>query len=588
MQLRHRYRVRIEIQAPVKSTPYEPNWFRAVSTVHRRVGLKRATPDAHDNQTIRRQSLFQSRRDLVEAVDHHSSRAEGFCDLHVHRAEFDARFPTILAISRNRTRSYATSIQTGCTRSQFSRTAVSSSTAEKRNPPWPDTGQFAALKAGDGVGRFGASRIWRAINGTGVPASPDWYRISMTEHEIDGQRIWQQCPRPTLKGGVRQFREARLRIVIAIGSMVLIAAILLDAFEAVLLPRRVSRGYPFLRLFYRYTWRAWRRIAMLAPSSRNHESTLGIFGPLALLVLYVAWATGLVMSFGLLHWALQTPLTGGGLSPSLGTCLYFSGTTFFTLGYGDATPTGGLGRFLAVLESGLGFGFLAMVIGYHPVLAQAFSRREIVISLLDARGGSPPSAAQILIRGARPSPDAMTSDFRNWETWCAELLESCLSFPMLAYYRSQHDNQSWLAALTAILDTCALAICRTDDPGQHQARLTFAIARHAAVDLTLIFRITPAAPEPERIGPGCFDELKELLNAAGIPLGDDPKVELRLAELRKMYEPFVNGLSRYFLLPLPEFNRRRPTADNWQTSAWMPPTRGILDLPIVERGDHFE
>lgn len=80
------------------------------------------------------------------------------------------------------------------------------------------------------------------------------------------------------------------------------------------------------------------------------------------------------------------------------TYLYFSGTTFFTLGYGDLVPTGAMGRVLSVAEAGIGFGFLAVVISYLPVLYQAFSRREIIISLLDARAGSPPSAGELLRR----------------------------------------------------------------------------------------------------------------------------------------------------------------------------------------------
>jgi hypothetical protein len=378
-----------------------------------------------------------------------------------------------------------------------------------------------------------------------------------------------------------------VRLVVGLASLVVIFAILLDAFEAVLLPRRVSHGYRFLRFFYRHAWRGWRRIVGLISSPRRRETVLSVFGPLALLVLYCSWAGGLVAAFGLLHWALQTPITVDG-APLAGTYIYFSGTTFFTLGYGDLTPTGSLGRLLAVVESGLGFGFLAMIIGYHPVLTQAFSKREIVISLLDARGGSPPTAAQILMRRGLKGAQAMDSDLALWETWAAELLESCLSFPMLAYYRSQHDNQSWLTALTAILDTCALQICGTGQCNQQQARLTFAIARHAAVDLTLVFKIAPVAPEPDRLGRESFDKLKEILGAAGVPLADEAKTELKLAELRGMYEPFVNGLARYFLLRLPEFVPSRPTADNWQTSAWMPRTPGLLDLPSVERGEHFE
>lgn len=380
-----------------------------------------------------------------------------------------------------------------------------------------------------------------------------------------------------------------MHFIIGLGSVFVIGAILLDAFEAVLLPRRVTHGYRFIRFFYRNSWRGWRRLVNLIPSSRQRETMLSLFGPLALIVLIGLWASGLVVSFGLLHWALQTPMNPAGTPANLESDLYFSGTTFFTLGYGDLTPSGRLGRFLAVAESGLGFGFLAMIIGYHPVLTQAFSKREIVISLLDARGSSPPTAAQILARCRGPHADqSMIANMMTWESWSAELLESSLSFPMLAYYRSQHDNQSWLAALTVILDTCALKICATGQSCQQQALLTFAIARHAAVDLTLVFKITPAPIEHDRLGPDALNQLKQLLSNVDNPLPEGERSELKLAELRAMYEPFVNGLAQYFLFRLPEFVASQPTADNWQTSAWMPRTPGLLDLPNVERGDHFE
>ncbi len=381
-----------------------------------------------------------------------------------------------------------------------------------------------------------------------------------------------------------------MHFIVGLGSLLLILAVLNDAFEAVLLPRRVTHGYRFLRFFYRCTWRGWRRMVtsryVIAP---RRESLLSLFGPLALLVLFIAWAIGLILAFALLHWSLQTPMWAAGVAPSMRTYLYFSGVTFFTLGYGDITPAGDLGRFLAVVESGLGFGFLAMIISYHPVLTQAFSHREIVISLLDSRGGSPPTAAQILIRSRNSQQSgSLGFDLAVWETWSAELLENCLSFPMLAYYRSQHDNQSWLAALTAILDTCALEICGVCDDNHHQARLTFAIARHAAVDLTLIFKITPVPPQPDRLAPESLHSLKEILHAEGITFPEGTETETKLAALRGMYEPFVNGLAGYFLFKLPDFFPARRTADNWQTSSWMPRTPGIKELQGLEQGEHFE
>ena len=146
-------------------------------------------------------------------------------------------------------------------------------------------------------------------------------------------------------------------------------------------------------------------------------------------------------------------------------CISSSGTTFFTLGYGDLVPTGTWGRALSVAEAGIGFGFLAVMISYLPVLYQAFSRREVTISMLDARAGSPPTAGEFLRRiGEAPCPAARRFVGRtlltDWERWAAEVLESHLSYPVLSYYRSQHDNQSWLATLTMILDTSSLADCR--------------------------------------------------------------------------------------------------------------------------------
>ena len=212
-----------------------------------------------------------------------------------------------------------------------------------------------------------------------------------------------------------------------------------------------------------------------------------------------------------------------------------------------------------------------------------------MISLLDARGGSPPTAGQILHRSRSSNQAAaLVADMAVWEAWCGELLEGCLSFPVLAYYRSQHDNQSWLAALTAMLDTCALEICGASETNQYQARLTFAIARHAAVDLTLIFKITPVPPESDRLGSESLQKLVALLETTGLHAPVDPATIAKLAELRRMYEPFVNGLSQYFLMRMPDFSPARPTADNWQTSAWMPRTPGIMELPNLERGDHFE
>ncbi len=379
-----------------------------------------------------------------------------------------------------------------------------------------------------------------------------------------------------------------MNIALALACVLVILIVLFDGFEAMVLPRRITHPLRPARLFYRVTWSVWRFTARRFPAGRWRQTFLSWFGPFSALSLFAGWVIVLVFAFGLLHWSLGTPLHDEGQA-DLPTYLYFSGVTFFTLGYGDVTPVHGLGRALAVVEAGMGFGFIAVIIGYLPVLYQAFSRREVTISLLDARAGSPPTAAELLRRLAQAKSWSAVDPFLGeWERWAAELLESHLSFPVLSYYRSQHDNQSWLAALTAILDTCAILMVGARGCNTYQAQLTFAMARHAVVDLALVFQRPPVAPTPDRLPPADLAKLRALLHAAGLSLEEGTDTAERLAELRAMYEPFVNALAIHFLFAVPPILPVKPPVDNWQTSAWTRRTPGIDRLPVGRGEDeHF-
>lgn len=364
-----------------------------------------------------------------------------------------------------------------------------------------------------------------------------------------------------------------MSILIVIAGSVVIAIILWDAFEAIILPRRVMRRVRLTRLFYLYTWMVLSALARRMRSVKRREKYLGVFGPLSLIMLLSLWAVGLIFSFAMINWALETQLAvpAGAHAPptSFGTYLYMSGVTFFTLGFGDVVPLGRLGRILAVMEAGMGFGFLAIVIGYLPVLYQAFSRREVNISLLDARAGSPSSAGELLRRHAEcGGMRELTELLRDWERWSAELMESHLSYPVLTYFRSQHDNQSWLSALTTILDTCAFVLSEIKGGPAWQARLTFAIARHAVVDLSQIFNIPPEAPRHERLPHEDLLHLRRVLSAYNVQLRHGEESNPRLTELRRMYEPYVNSLSRALLMQLPPWTAAAKKTDNWQTSAY--------------------
>jgi hypothetical protein len=360
-----------------------------------------------------------------------------------------------------------------------------------------------------------------------------------------------------------------MHVAAIIAGAVIILSVLLDAFETVVLPRRVRRLFRISTWFYRNTWRPWARLASHVPSQNRRESFLGYFGPLSLIVLLGLWACSLIFGFALLQFGGGEHLFTGNQPITFGLLLYHSGETFFTLGYGDIVPASGFSRALSVGEAFMGFAFLGVVIGYLPTIYSAFSLREIEISLLDARAGSPPSAAELLSRAAT-STDQRTLDqlFRDWERWAAQVLESHLSYPVLSFYRSQHSNQSWLGALVVILDAASLVIAGIDGVNTEQARWTFKMARHAVVDLSQVVRARYDPEVPDRLLPDDLTLIRTQLAAKGLRLRTDPEAESKLAQLRQQYEAYAIAMARNLYITLPPWIRRDQIRDNWQAGPW--------------------
>jgi len=381
-------------------------------------------------------------------------------------------------------------------------------------------------------------------------------------------------------------------IACLIFGIVLLLVVLWETFETIVLPRRVTRHFRLTRLFYRMTWQPWRFIARRIQKKKTREAMYSYYGPLSLLLLMAFWALGMVIGFALIHFGDGARFNGALLPSRLGNALYISGTTFFTLGLGDITPATPLGRFVTVFEAGLGFGFLALVIGYFPVLYQSFSRRETTITLLDARAGSPPTAFELLRRhlfSGTLHVDALTDVLRTWENLAADMMESHPSYPVLAYFRSQHDNQSWIGALTAVLDVCALSMVGLEGMCQYQARMTFAIARHTVVDLSQVFS---ARPQTEQSSNRLSDDdllfIRKELAGSGFNLTLSDGDHAELTRIRAQYEPYAIALAEYlgFVLP-PWVKRDAPGKDNWQTTAWQLQQTHTARQPAGVPDDHF-
>jgi hypothetical protein len=372
-------------------------------------------------------------------------------------------------------------------------------------------------------------------------------------------------------------------------GVALFLIVIWDAFEAIILPRRVTRRFRLTRLFYRATWRSWKFAVRFVPSKKSREALLGFYGPISLLFLIGVWAVGLVLGFALMQYGAGSALILTGAPPRFSTDLYFSGTTFFTLGLGDIVPRSGLARALVVTEAGFGFGFLAAIIGYLPFIYGSFSNREVNISLLDSRAGTPPTAGELLRRHSYTQGlDALRELLKDWERWSAELMESHLSYPVLAYFRSQHDNQSWISSLTAILDTCALVMAGVEGACKRQAELTFAIARHAVVDLSQVFLTAPRPLAHDRLPPEELRRIRDVLAQHGLRLLDGAEADRRLAELRDMYEPYIYALAVYLNQSLPPWIPQKKGKDNWQTTAWGQ-AAGLVEkeAAVVHHDEHF-
>ncbi len=362
-----------------------------------------------------------------------------------------------------------------------------------------------------------------------------------------------------------------------IAGLVLMVIVLQDAFEVMLLPRRVKRRWRLVRLYFRGTWAIWSALARTTHTTSRRERFLSIYGPMAMMFLFGLWAGTLIVSFGLIEWSVQAA-HGGRVISDLGEQLYMSGVTFFTLGYGDVVPHTALGRVVVVFEAGTGFGLMAVVIGYLPVLYQLFSRREAHVIQLDGRAGSPPTAVEILKRHAESGGlEDLDELLRTWEIWGADLLESHLSYPMLAYYRSQHDDQSWLGALAAIMDVCTLVLIGVADVKPLQARMTFAMARHVVVEMARSLNVSVSkSPSLDRMGEGGMEPMLSAFADANLTWNGGSEAEAVLTGVRATYEPMLLALADYLLISLPGWIAPEDQVDHWERGP-----RGIIARRLI-------
>jgi hypothetical protein len=322
--------------------------------------------------------------------------------------------------------------------------------------------------------------------------------------------------------------------------------ILNDVFQSVVVPRSTPARYRLTRWVVRPGWRAWRVIGLRTHSSGARERILGVFAPLVVVVLLLLWLSGLAVGYGLIFYGLRAQLHPA--VQDFPTALYFAGTSVLTIGFGDFVATSGVARVLALIAGGTGLGTIALAISFLFSLYGSFQRREILIVTLDARAGAPPSGVNLLETMAKLGMiDDLPSFFGEWEKWAAEVLDSHLAYPVLAYFRSSHDNESWVSALGAVLDATTLVLTTVVDGPRGPAKMMFAMGTHLVEDLARFFRIErDHDPGVERYE---FDQARERLATAGWSLLGPEESWVAFSSLRAQYAVALNNMAKWWTAP---------------------------------------
>ncbi len=343
-----------------------------------------------------------------------------------------------------------------------------------------------------------------------------------------------------------------VNVLFILAGILIAAWIGWDVFQTVVVPRPTPTRVRLARYLTRGMWRLWRIRANRARTPLAREKMLGAFAPLLVLVLVGSWVVGFIIGYGLILYGLRAEVLN---EPDLGTALYQAGITVLTIGYGDVIAKGALSRMTELAAAGTGLGTVALGITYLFSLYGSFQRREQLVTTLDARAGAPPSGVSMLETFARLDLwDDLPRFLGEWENWCAQVLDSHVAYPILMFFRSSHDNESWVSALGAVLDAGTLLVTsvvvgpKDQRVPTGQAILTVKGGRHLVEDLSQFLGFSrEGGVMVERAE---FDTARLRLKRAGLGLKPDADASwAKFAELRAGYALALNQMAAFLLTP---------------------------------------
>ena len=328
-------------------------------------------------------------------------------------------------------------------------------------------------------------------------------------------------------------------------GVAIVAIIINDVFQTVIVPRAVSRRWRPSGYWTRSMWRGFIAISQRLHNSKAREIVLSRYAPLTLVVSMTLWVTLLIFGYGTIFYGLRSQIKP---EPDYWNAVYFAGTSLLTIGYGDVVAADGIARFFAILSGATGFAVVAIVTSYLFALFGAFQQREVFVLTVGTRAGAPPSGVELLAAYSRLGiMQALPDLFSRAEIWTAQVLETHLAYGVLHYFRSNHDHESWVGTLGAVLDAAALMMTTVRDYPSGEARLMQALGRHAVHDLSDYLQL------PSGDGAGVerpeFDAARDRLIEAGLRCYDADDSWAAFSLLRSTYAARLNAMARYLDIP---------------------------------------
>jgi hypothetical protein len=337
----------------------------------------------------------------------------------------------------------------------------------------------------------------------------------------------------------------RMDLLVGVAGLLCIGFVLWDVFQGIVVPRPTPGRLRIARLIVPPSWRLWRGFATRTRTGLARDALLGLYAPGAAVGLLVIWLVGIVVGYGLVLFALRAELRPSPTDPI--EALYFAGSSVLTIGYGDIVPTGVLSRLVVLAAAATGLGLIALVITFLYSLFGSYQRREVLVVALSARAKSPPSAITLLETYAHLGLQSeLPALFRRWEEWTAEVLDTHVAYPLLGYFRSSHDNVSWISALGAVLDAAALVLTTIRDVPRGHATITRRVGTHLVEDISRNLALS-AAESP--VDDGQFAQVYRRLGKAGYELEPEAEAWRAFGRARASYAGRLQALADYWATP---------------------------------------